>query len=183
MEKNITPVSGFLALILAVALMGISILLFAGGVHEGSTPDISFWAGLLLFLSAIFLFKGLLVISPNQSAVCTFFGKYVGTVKENGLRFVNGLGLVNLRRFVNGRRFGDRARRSRSAFAIPCSSSRSTRGRERGSPRTRSCGPRRISRIGWPGSWARTGSPPSWRSSSRAASSPSASWEMERPRR
>lgn len=91
MEKNITPVSGFLALILAVALMGISILLFVGGVHEGSTTDVGFWAGLVLFLSAIFLFKGLLVISPNQSAVCTFFGKYVGTVKENGLRFVNPL--------------------------------------------------------------------------------------------
>ncbi|HMH32484.1 MAG TPA: SPFH domain-containing protein, partial [Puia sp.] len=26
---------------------------------------------------------------PNQTAVCTFFGKYVGTVKDNGLLFVN----------------------------------------------------------------------------------------------
>lgn len=36
-----------------------------------------------------FFFKGLLIINPNQAAVCTFFGKYVGTVKDNGLLFVN----------------------------------------------------------------------------------------------
>jgi regulator of protease activity HflC (stomatin/prohibitin superfamily) len=42
-------------------------------------------------LAFIFLVKGILIISPNQSAVCTFFGTYVGTVKENGLRFVNPL--------------------------------------------------------------------------------------------
>ena len=29
------------------------------------------------------------MINPNQARVCTFFGKYVGTVKENGLLFVN----------------------------------------------------------------------------------------------
>jgi regulator of protease activity HflC (stomatin/prohibitin superfamily) len=31
------------------------------------------------------------VISPNHSRVLTFFGKYVGTAKENGLLFVNPL--------------------------------------------------------------------------------------------
>ena len=30
-----------------------------------------------------------MVINPNHSRICTFFGKYVGTVKENGLRFIN----------------------------------------------------------------------------------------------
>jgi len=89
MEKNITPVSGFLALILAIALFAVSILLFATNIHDGQAPEPGFWVALVLILASIFLFKGLLVISPNQSAVCTFFGKYTGTVKENGLRFVN----------------------------------------------------------------------------------------------
>ncbi|MGN6439236.1 MAG: SPFH domain-containing protein [Agriterribacter sp.] len=34
---------------------------------------------------------GIIVVSPNHSNVLTFFGKYVGTVKENGLLFVNPL--------------------------------------------------------------------------------------------
>jgi len=89
MEKNITPVSGFLVLLLAVGLLGISIFLFATNIHDNQNPEPGFWVGLFLMVVSVFLFKGLLVISPNQSAVCTFFGKYVGTAKENGLRFVN----------------------------------------------------------------------------------------------
>jgi hypothetical protein len=34
---------------------------------------------------------GLVVVQPNTSVVLTFFGKYVGTVKDNGLFFVNPL--------------------------------------------------------------------------------------------
>ncbi len=41
--------------------------------------------------TAVFLFKGVTIINPNHSVVCTFFGKYAGTVKENGLQFVNPL--------------------------------------------------------------------------------------------
>jgi regulator of protease activity HflC (stomatin/prohibitin superfamily) len=89
MEKNITPVSGFLALILAVVLFIGSIFLFVGSIHDQQAPEPGFWVGIATMFGSIFLFKGLLVISPNQSAVCTFFGKYTGTVKENGLRFVN----------------------------------------------------------------------------------------------
>jgi len=89
MEKNITPVSGFVALILAIVLFLGAIFLFATSIHDGQAPEAGFWVALVLVLASIFLFKGLLVISPNQSAVCTFFGKYTGTVKENGLRFVN----------------------------------------------------------------------------------------------
>jgi len=89
MEKNITPVSGFLVLLLAVGLLGISIFLFATNIHDNQNPEPGFWVGLFLMVVSVFLFKGLLVVSPNQSAVCTFFGKYVGTAKENGLRFVN----------------------------------------------------------------------------------------------
>ena len=89
MEKNITPVSGFLVLLLAVGLLGISIFLFVTNIHDNQNPEPGFWVGLFLMVVSVFLFKGLLVISPNQSAVCTFFGKYVGTAKENGLRFVN----------------------------------------------------------------------------------------------
>ena len=41
--------------------------------------------GVLAFLSLI----GLYTVQPNQSAVLSLFGKYVGTVKDNGLRWNN----------------------------------------------------------------------------------------------
>jgi regulator of protease activity HflC (stomatin/prohibitin superfamily) len=47
--------------------------------------------GILFLLVGAFLIKGLMVIEPNYSIVLTFFGKYVGTVKKNGLQFVNPL--------------------------------------------------------------------------------------------
>lgn len=33
--------------------------------------------------------SGLMIINPNESRVLTFFGKYVGTAKENGFQWVN----------------------------------------------------------------------------------------------
>ena len=38
---------------------------------------------------AVFLLIGLYMVEPNQSAVLSLFGRYVGTVQENGLRWNN----------------------------------------------------------------------------------------------
>ena len=91
MEKIIKPVSGFLTLLVGLILFVIAIFCFIDGIDEynGVTPI--FWCGPVCLLASIFLFKGLIIINPNQSSVCTFFGKYVGTIKENGLLFVNPL--------------------------------------------------------------------------------------------
>ena len=87
MEKIKTPVSGFIALLLSILLLGGSAYLFVESVQEGR-PVLRWWAVLALLLS-VFLALGIIVVSPNHSRVLTFFGKYVGTVKENGLLFVN----------------------------------------------------------------------------------------------
>jgi len=84
MEKIIKPVSGYLTLIIALACIGLGFYL---AVARTSSPLLI----VLLAVIAIFLIKGLMVINPNQSAVCTFFGRYVGTAKSNGLLFVNPL--------------------------------------------------------------------------------------------
>lgn len=94
MEKNIRPVPGFAALILALLCLAAAIYLFVDfgkGVHGDEPPTVEFWVAMTFFLAFVFLCKGLTVINPNQSVVCTFFGNYVGTAKENGLRFVNPL--------------------------------------------------------------------------------------------
>ena len=87
MEKIRRPMSGYLALLLAIGSMIAAVLIIANGSDEG----IKVFSGILLLLAAAFLFKGLVVIQPNFSVVLTFFGKYVGTIKENGLLFVNPL--------------------------------------------------------------------------------------------
>jgi len=79
--------SGYLALILALVLMAASVLPL---IYVKEVPYKILLAG-LLFITSIFLLKGIAVVQPNFSVVLTFFGKYVGTIKENGLLFVNPL--------------------------------------------------------------------------------------------
>lgn len=45
--------------------------------------------GLLMVLIAFLSLIGLYTVQPNQSAVLSLFGKYVGTVKDTGLRWNN----------------------------------------------------------------------------------------------
>lgn len=87
MEKIFKPVSGYLALVIAV-------ICFAGGLVTliGGTDifgGVAAFIGILLLVLSIFIFKGIMVVNPNHSRVCVFFGKYVGSVKENGLLWVN----------------------------------------------------------------------------------------------
>ncbi|WP_350287645.1 SPFH domain-containing protein [uncultured Croceitalea sp.] len=81
-EKIITPVNGYFMLF-------ISMLLFFGGiamlVNTGSP-----WFGILISLGVITAF-GLVLVNPNSSRVLLLFGKYVGTIKKNGLYWVNPL--------------------------------------------------------------------------------------------
>jgi regulator of protease activity HflC (stomatin/prohibitin superfamily) len=89
MEKELKPMSGYLALIMAIACFIIAIaLLIAGGSEPGGTP-ILLLLGVLMVIVGGFLFKGIMVVNPNHARVCTFFGKYVGSVKQNGLLWVN----------------------------------------------------------------------------------------------
>ncbi|WP_447640048.1 MULTISPECIES: SPFH domain-containing protein [Chitinophagaceae] len=87
MEKTLTPVSGFLALLVGLILLfGGGYLFFSGGAQNSFTM---IGLGALCVVAAFFLFKGLVIINPNHSKACVFFGKYVGTIKYNGLLFVN----------------------------------------------------------------------------------------------
>ena len=85
MEKILKPISGFLALLVSLVLIVLSILLFFNGKSE----PLMVASGFIVFFTALFIIKGLMIINPNHSRVLNFFGKYVGTVKNNGLFFVN----------------------------------------------------------------------------------------------
>ena len=90
MEKVFKPLSGFLVLILSIIFFIVAIALFVNAA-ESSYTGAFMLTGIILIVVSIFLFKGIMVVNPNHSRVCTFFGKYIGTVKENGLLWVNPL--------------------------------------------------------------------------------------------
>lgn len=81
MEKLYRPLSGYIFLFLLL-------LLIIGGIYallEGFQPWLP---GLALFL-IILIGPGFFYIDPNSSRVLTLFGKYIGTVKENGFYWAN----------------------------------------------------------------------------------------------
>src|SRR6202007_3051264 len=57
-------------------------------------------------VNMVFVLPGLVIVNPNESKVLTLFGKYVGTVKQDGFFWVNPLTVkkkVSLRAFnLNG---------------------------------------------------------------------------------
>lgn len=87
MEKTLKPISGYIALLVAIVSMGMAIFLFITYNDIVSLVII----GILLSILSILILKGLMIIQPNHSRVLNFFGKYVGSVKDNGLFFVNPL--------------------------------------------------------------------------------------------
>lgn len=87
MEKIVKPMSGYLAMLMAIACAALAVVCFV--MADGSVLMIIL--GIVLFIVMAFLLKGLMIINPNHSRVLNFFGKYVGSVKDNGLFFVNPL--------------------------------------------------------------------------------------------
>ncbi|WP_312901159.1 SPFH domain-containing protein, partial [Chryseobacterium taichungense] len=88
MEKVLKPMSGYLTLVICLILFIASVYFFITGVDYSITFVV---IAFLCFILSCFFLKGLMIIQPNHSRVLNFFGKYVGTVKENGLFFINPL--------------------------------------------------------------------------------------------
>ena len=92
-EKSLASLNGLgtLAGSLLVALAGTALFVLGATTRTGSgSPNLLLMlAGMLVIFAAVFILAGLYTIQPNQAAVLSLFGKYVGTVKDNGLRWNN----------------------------------------------------------------------------------------------
>ncbi|WP_026765083.1 SPFH domain-containing protein [Sediminibacterium salmoneum] len=92
MEKTIKAAQGFLVLLLVTVMVAAGIYAITQFKEaEDQTRTMLIWFVVIDFIASFFLLLGLVVVQPNTSVVLTFFGKYVGTVKDNGLIFVNPL--------------------------------------------------------------------------------------------
>lgn len=81
-EKIVTPLNGYIAVLLILIS---AVLIGYGGLN--ANPVL-----IIIFIPvAIILLKGLIIISPNSSKVLLLFGNYAGTIKVNGLFWINPL--------------------------------------------------------------------------------------------
>lgn len=86
-EKIIKPIPGIPSLVVLIALGLGAIAGLIASADADFGPGVA-CAILVLFLS-IGALKGLVSVEPNRAAVLTLFGRYVGTVREPGLGWVN----------------------------------------------------------------------------------------------
>ncbi|MEZ5463770.1 MAG: SPFH domain-containing protein [Lysobacteraceae bacterium] len=86
-EQPISSLPGIpVLLFILLALLG-AVALFIGGVNAGSPLPII--GAVLTALVLLVCLGGFYMVEPNQTAVLSLFGKYVGTVNEQGLRWNN----------------------------------------------------------------------------------------------
>jgi regulator of protease activity HflC (stomatin/prohibitin superfamily) len=88
-ENPIRSLAGIPVLLLLLALVLLGGWLVVSAVQTGQFGWQGVAAGIALVLVSLFLMLGLYMVEPNQAAVLSLFGKYVGTDKVNGLRWNN----------------------------------------------------------------------------------------------
>lgn len=87
-EKDTKSIAGIPILLLSLVGMVAGVWLFVTGT-KGGAGALYVVSGLLVFFGALLSTAGLYTVAPNQSAVLSLFGKYIGTVDEQGLRWNN----------------------------------------------------------------------------------------------
>ena len=87
-EKITSAPSGYLMLLVDLAIFAVAIgmLISAKGSDQRGTLIVG---GLLLIVVGFVMMPGNFTVQPNQAIVLQLFGRYIGTVKEPGLRWAN----------------------------------------------------------------------------------------------
>lgn len=83
---------GIPAIFLNILLLAGIVLLFIWGVTSSLSNNLAVFViilSVLLFICNMIAWGGFMQIEPNEARVMIFFGKYEGTVKENGFFWVN----------------------------------------------------------------------------------------------
>lgn len=86
-ENTVHSLPGIPMLLGLLVSMLLAVYLIIGGVNAGNVLFLV--VGVLVVVGAFLCLVGLYMVEPNQAAVLNLFGKYVGTVKDSGLRWNN----------------------------------------------------------------------------------------------
>jgi regulator of protease activity HflC (stomatin/prohibitin superfamily) len=89
MTEKVTKVyNGFLMLTVGIILLIATTLLFIFS-QDGSIVWMMVLAVVLLLIAVILVLPGLLIVNPNEAKVTILFGKYAGSVRQNGFFWAN----------------------------------------------------------------------------------------------
>jgi len=79
-EKKFSPISGYFALLFTLILIALPLL---------GMIALKMYFLVIILAIGLFCIGGFLIVNPNESSVLILFGRYIGTVKENGFFWVN----------------------------------------------------------------------------------------------
>ena len=93
-EKKAYAASGWVMVGVVVVGYLLSIAMMLGGIlglamTDGEHGLVAFLASMVLLVATIICNCGFFTLQPGQARVCVLFGKYVGTVRDEGLRWAN----------------------------------------------------------------------------------------------
>ncbi len=86
-EREIKPMSGVFMLFFLLALGVVLVVLFVGAVQQQQAWAAVGWS--LAWMIDLLCLIGLFVVNPNEAKVVQLFGRYVGTVRDPGFKWVN----------------------------------------------------------------------------------------------
>lgn len=82
-EKQAFHINGYIGLVGLIALLLAGTGLILAGSGTGSA--VFFVLGIILWVIALLFLSSLTIVAPNKAMAVLFFGKYLGTIKANGL--------------------------------------------------------------------------------------------------
>ncbi|RKQ69801.1 regulator of protease activity HflC (stomatin/prohibitin superfamily) [Litorimonas taeanensis] len=85
-EREVKSISGIPLLLILLALTAVGVFVF---INVAMTKEMRLIVLVVALPILLIAFSGLYKVEPNQSAVLSLFGKYIGTVRTPGLRFNN----------------------------------------------------------------------------------------------
>ncbi|MDF3292067.1 SPFH domain-containing protein [Streptomyces silvisoli] len=94
-ERRAVGMPGLPFLVVALVALGIGIRLMvmggdmAGGGHKGTASTALIAGGAVLIAAVLLTLRGLTQVAPGEARVCQLFGRYQGTIRQDGLRWVN----------------------------------------------------------------------------------------------
>jgi hypothetical protein len=88
-EKLLSALSGWIAVAILLPLHVAAIYGIYSNVEQRDQTGIFTW--IVVSVLAALLYPGLFIVNPNEGKVLQLFGRYIGTVRSEGLRWANPL--------------------------------------------------------------------------------------------
>ncbi|MYT68837.1 MULTISPECIES: SPFH domain-containing protein [unclassified Streptomyces] len=92
-EFTATSIGGGLALLLGLVglVVGAGLVAVGAGLDSNGAKAVLIAVGIVLAIAAVFAMCGLNMVAPGEARVVQLFGRYRGTIRTDGLRWVNPL--------------------------------------------------------------------------------------------